>query len=308
MPALASLCILQGGVAFMVFILALLAAAQPASPGGASGITAANLLISAALTQVAATPEPATRARMEGGGVAALLSDDDYPKAAIDAEEQGTVGFAVAVGSDGKATGCRVTRSSGSTTLDQATCRIVLERAKFQPARDQQGKAVADLVKGRIMWRLPPPPKLQRFGYEATFDRAGKVIDCKPFAIFDDGEAAETPKTTDKGCATAAMANYAPLIAMSQKPTPTLVLEGEIVRDPAQGLNEPLADRLLLRVVMRLSIGEGGKVLRCEVIDTRGPVTGEPCQQAATATVNFHNEQGDFTFAQSVFLRGEGQP
>ncbi len=80
---------------------------------------------------------------------------DDYPSSAIRAEEQGTTGFRVEVGPDGRVTSCSVTRSSGSSTLDEATCRLVTRRARFSPAKDTSGAAISDTYSNNIRWVLP---------------------------------------------------------------------------------------------------------------------------------------------------------
>ena len=110
-----------------------------------------------------AEPQPSapTRAR---ANLATLFSDKDYPAAAVRNHEQGPVAFSLSVGADGRPTACSVTGSSGSALLDSTTCRLLMERARFQPARDAGGKPTADTVQGRIVWRLPydalrdPPP------------------------------------------------------------------------------------------------------------------------------------------------------
>lgn len=88
------------------------------------------------------------------GSLAGLVSVDDYPSAALLAEEQGTTGFELKIGVDGRVTECVVTSSSGSSALDAATCRIMSSRARFTPARDSSGNPVSDSVQSRITWRL----------------------------------------------------------------------------------------------------------------------------------------------------------
>jgi TonB family protein len=88
--------------------------------------------------------------------LASLFSDEDYPAAALRNHEQGAVAFRLEIGADGSPTGCSVTGSSGSTLLDSTTCRLLMERARFEPARDSQGRPTADSYSGRIVWRLPP--------------------------------------------------------------------------------------------------------------------------------------------------------
>ena len=96
------------------------------------------------------TVEPA-RARANLGS---LVSDSDYPASARRNEEQGTTGFRLTVGPDGRVTNCVVTSSSGSSALDQATCRIMQRRARFTPARNNLGQPTTDTVNSRIQWRI----------------------------------------------------------------------------------------------------------------------------------------------------------
>jgi protein TonB len=71
------------------------------------------------------------------------------------AGEQGTSGFRLEVGTDGRVTGCSITKSSGSSTLDEATCRLVSKRARFTPAKDSSGNAIPDSYSNRVRWQIP---------------------------------------------------------------------------------------------------------------------------------------------------------
>jgi TonB family protein len=108
-----------------------------------------------------AAPEPSTAARATAN-LASLFSDKDYPAEALRNEEEGIVAFRLAVGADGKPTQCSITATSGSASLDDATCRILMERARFTPARDAQGKPTTDEVSGRINWKMveDAPPRM----------------------------------------------------------------------------------------------------------------------------------------------------
>ena len=88
------------------------------------------------------------------GNLQGLFSGDDYPSSALDNEEQGTVGVRLAIGPNGRVTGCDVTASSGSRTLDSATCRILRSRARFTPATDSTGNPTTGSFSQRITWRL----------------------------------------------------------------------------------------------------------------------------------------------------------
>lgn len=96
---------------------------------------------------------PADHARARAN-LATYISNNDYPPEALRLGQQGTVGFDLDVSQEGRVTYCHVTRSSSSESLDLTTCRIMLERAEFTPARDDQGNPVPDRVSARITWRI----------------------------------------------------------------------------------------------------------------------------------------------------------
>jgi protein TonB len=87
--------------------------------------------------------------------LASYVSDADYPASAMRGGAEGTTHFTLNVGADGRVTGCTVTASSGSSALDAATCKIMRSRARFQPARDADGRPTTDSVSNRIRWVLP---------------------------------------------------------------------------------------------------------------------------------------------------------
>jgi protein TonB len=73
------------------------------------------------------------------------LTSRDYPPAAIRAWPRGgRVFVAIRVQLDGRATDCKINRSSGNTGVDADTCRLVMERVRFTPARDENGRPYVD--------------------------------------------------------------------------------------------------------------------------------------------------------------------
>ncbi|HYD14093.1 MAG TPA: energy transducer TonB [Allosphingosinicella sp.] len=108
----------------------------------------------AAPAAAAATPVPPSAAPPRPTDWPLPISDDDYPAAAIRGDEEGKVRYRLDIGADGRVARCTVTGSSGSATLDSATCRIVTRRARFAPARDSQGNAIPDARDGEVTWRL----------------------------------------------------------------------------------------------------------------------------------------------------------
>jgi TonB family protein len=100
-----------------------------------------------------AAAQPATRALMPEG-LHSVITDADYPADAIQKGEKGAVQFRLDVGVDGRPTDCAILRSSGSATLDATTCRIMLQRPRFQPARDAQGRPVPDQIVSTLRWEM----------------------------------------------------------------------------------------------------------------------------------------------------------
>ena len=82
------------------------------------------------------------------------LRDSDYPRAAYDAGIGGTVSLRFIVGIDGRVTDCRITHSSGNADLDDATCRLVIERHRYRPARDVGGRKVPDVWTADEHWTI----------------------------------------------------------------------------------------------------------------------------------------------------------
>jgi len=83
------------------------------------------------------------------------VTQTDYRSSWISRDYAGTVGFRVSVGAGGKVENCSVTKSSGVSALDEATCQLVSRRARFDPAKNDQGRAVAGSYTGAVRWQIP---------------------------------------------------------------------------------------------------------------------------------------------------------
>jgi periplasmic protein TonB len=81
-------------------------------------------------------------ARWIGGAI----RDSDYPRRARIASEQGRVETRIRIDKRGRAADCMIARSSGSAELDRATCRLILRRFRFAPARDKAGQPIEGTV------------------------------------------------------------------------------------------------------------------------------------------------------------------
>ncbi|HEX7782903.1 MAG TPA: energy transducer TonB [Sphingobium sp.] len=82
------------------------------------------------------------------------IRDSDYPKAEAETGVGGTVAVRYAVETDGRATECRVTRSSGSADLDAVTCRLIEQRFRYRPSRTPQGRAVRSIIIENHHWEI----------------------------------------------------------------------------------------------------------------------------------------------------------
>lgn len=80
---------------------------------------------------------------------------NDYPSRALREEREGTTGFRLTVGPDGKVVDCTVTRSSGSADLDEATCSNIRRRARFDPAKDGDGNPTTGSYASSVRWVIP---------------------------------------------------------------------------------------------------------------------------------------------------------
>lgn len=81
-------------------------------------------------------------------------SGASYPPEAVRHHWQGVSHYALTIEADGRISDCQITRSSGHQVLDDETCSLLLERARFLPAHDADGKPVRSVKEGQIGWRL----------------------------------------------------------------------------------------------------------------------------------------------------------
>lgn len=113
--------------------------------------------------------------------LAGSISDADYPKDAIAANQSGTTVVNFDIEPDGRVAVCRIGGSSGSAALDEASCRIVSERFVFQPATDSKGRPKLETRTQRITWRMPNMPRnIEAFDYglSYTIDAQGFGREC----------------------------------------------------------------------------------------------------------------------------------
>ena len=100
------------------------------------------------LKEVAISP-PKPAMRQDG-----LIGASAYPTEALRMRQEGTTILAIHVSSKGKVNACTVAESSGSLSLDEASCAFV-RRVRFDPARWASHEALEGDTRFPMKWNLP---------------------------------------------------------------------------------------------------------------------------------------------------------
>lgn len=87
--------------------------------------------------------------------ISGRITDSDFPD---DLRRGGTVHLRFTVAPTGRVSDCAVTRTSGSRLLDNLTCRLIVARFRYRPARNSEGQAIASTIRGEHVWHYEPPP------------------------------------------------------------------------------------------------------------------------------------------------------
>lgn len=110
------------------------------------------------------------------------ISPDDYPANALRQMVDGITQFRLSYGVDGRPTSCLVLASSGSVTLDQTACALLMARARFEPARDSRGRPAPGTYENRVRWQIPAEqkhlPQIDHFSVVVDVSDQGLVENC----------------------------------------------------------------------------------------------------------------------------------
>jgi protein TonB len=77
----------------------------------------------------------------------------EYAHLASTGLPSGLVGVTILVGRDGSLSNCRIARSSGDPSIDRLVCELTLRYVRFAPARDADGRPVAQDITYFPNWR-----------------------------------------------------------------------------------------------------------------------------------------------------------
>ncbi len=140
------------------------------------------------LAKATVTPQPAVPIGSPGDWV----TTSDYPAISLQNDEEGTTEFLLEIARSGKVTSCLITKSSGSFSLDEVTCRVVSERAEFTPAKDAHGRSTVGSYSNRVRWvvrqgtDLPVTMKGDEIVRSYLVHEDGSLSDCKMERVVSD--------------------------------------------------------------------------------------------------------------------------
>jgi len=83
------------------------------------------------------------------------ITTNDYPANPLRNEVEGSARYRVIVGSSGQVSSCEIVSGTGNSQLDQATCRFIARRARFEAATDETGASVVGSYAGTVRWEIP---------------------------------------------------------------------------------------------------------------------------------------------------------
>lgn len=88
------------------------------------------------------------------GSIGQQLLANSYPPAALRVGAEGRVIVSLTIDASGYVRRCDIEETSGNADLDAGTCRNV-QRVRFTPARNEQGRAVPGRYRLPVRWSLP---------------------------------------------------------------------------------------------------------------------------------------------------------
>ena len=222
-------------------------------------------------------PKPLGNAALVG-----LFSQDDYPREALDQGEQGSVRVMIHVDSAGAVSSCEIALSSGFPALDTKTCEVIAQRAKFMPARDAQGRAVASELPQTVVWRLQEtgmPNEAWATRITMTFGPDGRLASCRMTFEGAIGTTAQSqpcpPGVPPPGAVHPGLPGGASSLSFESRFTP----------GPPMSMALAPGDVLLSEASVSIAVDATGHVASCALIDAQGELASGPVCEGPLRTV-----------------------
>lgn len=95
-------------------------------------------------------------------GAPSWITPYDYPTSALRENRSGYAGFRLTITPQGRPMRCEIVYESGSSDIDQATCKLLMKRARFKPALDAQGNSTVAVYRNVQSFYIPGGPVAKR--------------------------------------------------------------------------------------------------------------------------------------------------
>lgn len=244
-----------------------------------------------------------------------LFSTDDYPADAIRKEEQGTVSAALTIDRDGHVSRCDVTQHA-TPSLDSRTCQVIMERARYTPARDARNRPTEGTDTVRIRWVLPTAGPSYRLVPDSidvtvTLTKGGQPVSCEGRVMFRGAEVTQAEAGLCQTVRALPPSLGSELAAMSKNPTPRVRVSGRWIRDSAASvptLGAAPGEKLLSSKTMTLQFDAAGKPIGCTTDAMEGNVGDQllgGCNAATQIDPAAVPKDGKIRMLSAVYLIGE---
>ncbi len=223
-------------------------------------------------------PAPYVRAPSPKGNPGYWVTTNDYPTAALREEITGVTRFRAVVGPDGRVSDCEVIQTSGSDILDAASCRLIVRRARFNPALDEAGNPISGYYTTNVRWMipldLPPEPGVSSESY--LVGPNGTLSNCRaksPDGEENSGSAACPTETMDGSFKDTAGKPISRRVLVKYQVTLAAAPSGSEQRPPAprtwRGTNAlPIAGTRVTEAIVETD----GTVSDCRIVKITGPI------------------------------------
>lgn len=244
-----------------------------------------------------------------------VFASANYPFFAKVRGDEGRLRFVVTVDASGIAKECVIVEEAEAETLNQPTCDLIMAQARFEPARDRRGRAIAASFSRPVKWLLAKPRPLPVIDSHErvvlTFDGGGQA-DCRIEASADAetdprtcAMVIDTPMVRGMAGARAAivrgmMARFAVVSENSSFTGPDAEARAMTVgKRPGEDLND--------RSITRVTVAPDGRMTGCTVVEAgMAELPGEEgkslgaitCERLARATFEPAKAGGERTVLQ----------
>lgn len=189
---------------------------------------------------------------------------EDYPARALRDGIEGKSTVVLTISPDGKPIGCQISISSGSADLDDATCKLLTERGRFETSSTGTTQSFSTVVE----WKIPPTPLMpvSTSGFAALTDLSnGRVVgNCKSSTIGQPNEQLDICELLSMPGATEAM-NFADFKEATKLQIRLVVAPKNIPLPTVFAFSPNIRNTVLLKA--RFDVDAGGAPGNCQVVE-----------------------------------------